>query len=113
MIKKPNFYLFITAISTPSWWVFVLTYIMGLAEIHYGKETIWLDVLALLMTAGLLIALGIMLIYLYQSFAKIMNKSSAIFMSLLMICLYLPIAFYVGFFVSIESTLLVGIEIVK
>jgi len=34
-------------------------------------------------------------------------------MSLLIIFLYLPIAFYVGFFVSIESALLVGIEIVK
>jgi hypothetical protein len=73
-IKPMRLPLMMIAISAPLWWVFILSYIMGLVAIYYGKETIWLDVLALLMTAGLLIALGIMLIYLYQSFAKMMNK---------------------------------------
>lgn len=113
VIKPMRLPLIIIAISTPLWWVFILSYIMGLVEIHYGKETIWLDILVLLMTVGLLIAFAIMLIYLYRSFVKIMNKSSAIFMTLLTMCLYLPVAFYVGFFISIKSALLVGVEIVK
>lgn len=113
MIIKPTCLSLMMAISTPLWWVFILTYMMGLVEVYCDKETIWLDVLVLLMAAGLLICFVMMLIYLYQYFSKIMNRSSAIFMIILIMCLYLPIAFYVGFLVSIKSTLLTGVEIVK